>query len=247
MPDDNKLPRSLSARWRRVLKAFQAGESQEAIEHHVAKATAETLRRTHGVPELPALGVQMYLAAATSYGADGSSRRTLPTYIPTRLARQAVDALSAVMKERLALTSPDTAALLLARRVVAGVAYAFGLDRMAPVLMGDGFDPVELRHRFEGIAQSNPLGELAEWLLAHPDGSGLRAPGRRRQSSPPLTSWMSTSRKCCEPGHLRLVIARRAFRFEWIGSRSAEVRGRHDVVGPRRRRPAVTRAARAGS
>ncbi len=77
MPDDDRLPRSLSARWRRVLKAFQAGESQEAIEHHVAKATAETLRRTHGVPELPALGAQVYVAAATGYdrhGVDGGSR-----------------------------------------------------------------------------------------------------------------------------------------------------------------------------
>jgi hypothetical protein len=180
MPDDDKVLRSLSARWQRVLKAFRAGESQEAIEHHVAKAAAETLRRTHGVPELPALGAQMYLDAATGHGADGSSRRAMPAHIPTRLARQAVDALSAVMKERLALTSPDTAALLLARRVVAEVVYAFGLDRMAPVLMGDGFDPAELHHRFESIAQSNPLGELAKRLLAHPDGTGLRAPGRRR-------------------------------------------------------------------
>lgn len=180
MPDDDKLPRSLTARWQRVLKAFQAGESQEAIEHHVAKAAAETLRRTHGIPELPALGAQMYLAAAPGYGADSSSRRALPAHIPTRLARQAVDALSAVMKERLVLTSPETAAQLLARRVVAEVVYAFGLDRMAPVLMGDGFDPVELHRRFEGIAQSNPLCELAKRLLAHPDGSGLCAPSQRR-------------------------------------------------------------------
>jgi hypothetical protein len=180
MPDDDKLPRSLGAGWQRVLKAFRAGESQEAIEHHVAKAAAETLRRTHGIPELPALGAQMYLNAATGYGADGSSRRATPPHIPTRQARQAVGALSAVMKERLALSSPDTAALLLARRVVAEVVYAFGLDRMAPVLMGDGFDPAELRRRFESITQSNPLGELAKRLLAHPDGTGLRAPGRRR-------------------------------------------------------------------
>ena len=180
MPDDDRLPRSLSARWRRVLKAFQAGEPQEAIEHHVAKATAETLRRAHGVPELPALGAQAYLAAVADHDSDGGSRREPSAHIPTRLARQAVDALSAAMKDRLALTSPDTAALLLARRVVAEVAYSFGLDRMAPVLMGDGLDPVELRHRFEGIAQSNPLSELAKRLLAHPDGSGLRAPGRRQ-------------------------------------------------------------------
>jgi hypothetical protein len=119
MPDDDKLPRSLSARWRRVLKAFRAGESQEAIEHHVAKAAAETLRGTHGVPELPALGAQMYLDATTGYGADGSSRRALSAHIPTR-------------------------------------------------------------HRFEDIAQSNPRGELAKRLLAHPDGTGLRASGRRQ-------------------------------------------------------------------
>jgi hypothetical protein len=183
MPDDDRLPRSLSARWWRALKAFQAGEPPEAIEHHVAKATAETLRRTHGVPELPALSVQMYLAVASGYPShddDGSSSQPLPIHTPTRLARQAVDVLSVMMKDRLALTSPETAALLLARRVVAEVAYAFGLDRMAPVLMGDGFDPVELRHRFDGIVQSNPLGELAKRLLAHPDGSGLRAPGQRR-------------------------------------------------------------------
>ena len=132
MPDDDRLPRSLSARWRRVLKAFQAGEPQEAIEHHVAKATAETLRRAHGVPELPTLGAQAYLAAVADHGGDGGSRRE-SAHIPTRLARQAVDALSAAMKDRLALTSPDIAALLLARRVVAEIAYVFGLDPDASV------------------------------------------------------------------------------------------------------------------
>ncbi len=29
MPDDDRLPRSLSGRWRCVLKAFQAGEPYE--------------------------------------------------------------------------------------------------------------------------------------------------------------------------------------------------------------------------
>jgi hypothetical protein len=42
MPDDDKLPRPLSARWRRVLNAFRAGESQEAIEDAV---------RSHGLAQ----------------------------------------------------------------------------------------------------------------------------------------------------------------------------------------------------
>lgn len=40
MPDDDRIPRSLSGRWRRSLKAFLAGEPQEDIEFHVARATA---------------------------------------------------------------------------------------------------------------------------------------------------------------------------------------------------------------
>ena len=50
MPDDDRLPRSLTGRWRRVMKAFQAGEPPEDIAYHVARATADTLRRTHGIP-----------------------------------------------------------------------------------------------------------------------------------------------------------------------------------------------------
>lgn len=184
MPDDDRLPRYLSRGWRRVLKAFQAGESQEDIAYHVVRATAETLRRTHGIPDLPALGARLHEAA--SAGSDehaagrDSYRATEPPHIPTRMARRAADVLSAVMKDRLALTSPESAAQMLARRVVADVAYAFGLDRMAPVLVAGGYSPLELHRRFEDITQSNPLGELAGRLLTHPDANGLRAPGQRR-------------------------------------------------------------------
>lgn len=182
MPDDDKLPRSLSGRWRRVLKAIQAGEPQADIAYHVARATADTLRRVGGIPSLSALGAQVHQAAIDASAQPGglARRRDLPAHVPTRLACRAVDVLSAVMKDRLALTSPDSAALLLARRVVADVAYAFGLDRMAPVLLADGYGHTELRRQFDNLAQSNPLGDLAKRLIAHPDAVGLRAPGQPR-------------------------------------------------------------------
>ena len=69
-----------------------------------------------------------------------------------------------------------------------------------------GLDPVELsppvrRYR----PQSNPLGELAKRLLAHPDGVvGSARRGGEDQSSLPPTLWTSTSRRCCELRHLRL-------------------------------------------
>jgi hypothetical protein len=182
VPDDDKMPRSLSGRWRRVLKALQAGEPLDDIAYHVARATADSLRRMHGVPELPNLGARLY--HEVTGGADGQSAETgssaSPSHIPTKLARRAADVLSIVMKDRLALISPDSASQALARRVVADVAYAFGLDRMAPVLLANGYDDRELRRQYENLAHSNPLGELARRLLAHPDGTGLRAPGRPR-------------------------------------------------------------------
>jgi hypothetical protein len=182
VPDDDKLPRSLSGRWRRVLKALQAGEPQDDIAYHVARATAESLRRMHGVPELPNLGVRLY--QVVTGGADCPDAKpgspASPSHVPTKLARRAVDVLSIVMKDRLALISPDSASQALARRVVADVAHAFGLDRMAPLLLASGYDNGELRRQYENLAHSNPLGELARRLLAHPDGTGLRAPGRPR-------------------------------------------------------------------
>lgn len=183
MPDDDRLPRSLSGRWRRVLKAFQAGEPQADIEYHVARATAESLRRAHGVPDLLALSGRLCQVASSplaGLGGAAGGARVLPAHIPARLARRAVDVLSSVMKDRMALIPPQSAAQMLAHRIVTDVAYANGLDRMAPVLMAGGHGPAELRRRFEAIVQSNPLCELARRLLAHPDASGLRAPGQRR-------------------------------------------------------------------
>lgn len=167
-----ETPRSWS---HRRLRQAAASLPHEDIAYHVARATADTLRRAHGIPDLPALGAQLHQASSGSPAdwGSGNSPRVLPTHIPTRLARQAADALSVVMKDRLALTSPDSAALMLARRVVAEIAYTFGLDRMAPILVAGGLNPAELQHRFENIAQSNPLGELARRLLAHPDANGL--------------------------------------------------------------------------
>jgi hypothetical protein len=51
---------------------------------------------------------------------------------------------------------------------------------MSSFLVAGGHNPAELHRQFENLAQSNPLGELARRLLAHPDAKGLRAPGRRR-------------------------------------------------------------------
>ena len=107
---------------RRIARKRSSTTSRKPLPIHSAVLT--------GFPSFPCTRcAEWYLAAATRLSLDGadnsSSPESLPTHIPTRLARQAADALSAVMKDSLVLTSPETAAQLLARRVVAEVAFSY--------------------------------------------------------------------------------------------------------------------------
>jgi hypothetical protein len=181
MPDDDRLPRTLTGYWRRVFKAFRAEESAEAIEYHVARATAETLRRAHGIPDLPVLGANFHRAVTSDVpGSPSAGPSSRSPHIPTRIAVRAVDVMPDVLGGQLSRPSPKEAAIMLTRRVVAEVAFAAGLDRMAPALIEDGQDPGKLYDRFRAAVSGDLLEKLAARLLAHPDGSGLVAPGRAR-------------------------------------------------------------------
>lgn len=112
MPDDDRMPRSLSGGWRRVLKAIQAKEPQEDIVYHVARATAETLRRAHGIPDLPALSVRLHQAtigSSSRLGDDDDGYRALPGHIPARrlLAHPDATGLRAPAQRRLKLAMAD--------------------------------------------------------------------------------------------------------------------------------------------
>jgi len=102
------------------------------------------------------------------------------------MAERAAAALAATMPEVLALVSPAQAALMLAERVLADLAYHYGLDRMAPLLAAEGtYDAGELQALLADIVGSEQVSRLAKRLLTRPNGAGLRAP-RRRQPRRPL-------------------------------------------------------------
>jgi hypothetical protein len=106
-------------------------------------------------------------------------------HAPTDIAERAAAALAATMPEELALVSPGEAALLLARRMLADLAFHCGFDRMAPLLTGEGtYDAGELQSLLAQILASDQVSKLAKRLLTRPDGAGLRAPRRRQRRLP---------------------------------------------------------------
>jgi hypothetical protein len=186
MPDDDRIPRYMTAAWRRVFRCLQGRESVERTSDAVTRALAATLRTAHGVPGLHSIASQMQDAAASSVAQsripDSEEARR---HVPTDIAERAAAALAATMPEVLALVSPDQAALMLAERVLAGLAYHFGLDRMAPLLVAEGtYETGALHALLAEILASEQVSKLAKRLLVRPNGTGLRAPRRRRFGMP---------------------------------------------------------------
>ncbi len=187
MPDDDRIPTYLTARWRKVLRCLQGRESAERTADAVTGALAATLRIAHGVPGIQGIAAQMQEAAAAgtltrSRVPDSAEARR---HAPTDIAERAAAALAATMPAELALVSPEEAALLLARCLLADLAFHYGFDRMALLLTREGtYDANELRSLLAEILASDQVSKLAKRLLTRPDGARLRAPRRSRQRVP---------------------------------------------------------------
>jgi hypothetical protein len=170
MPDDDRIPRALTGAWRRVLRSLQGRQPAERTASTVVSALAATLRSVHGVPGLPGIAAQMQdaaqagLATGSWIPASDAARR----HIPTRVAERAAAALVGTLREGLALVSPDSAAMILAERVVRDLAYTYGLDRIAPVLLAEGrYDTAELRGLLAGYPNMHALHCVTASACAH--------------------------------------------------------------------------------
>jgi hypothetical protein len=195
MPDDDRIPTSLTAPWKRVLRYLRGQRPVEETADAVASAMAATLRNVHGVPGLPEIAHRMQEAAAG--GTAGHSRvpgsADARRHVPTDVAERAAAGFAATMSSELALVSPAAAALMLARRVIAGLAYHYGLDRIGPLLAAEGvYSTHELQDLFSEILASDQVSKLAKRLIARPTGEGLRAPDRRRRVRKSLEDFINT-------------------------------------------------------
>lgn len=184
MPDDDRIPRRMTAAWLKVMRCLRNGRPTAEAADAVTSALAATLRDVHGVPELPEIAARMQEAAVSGaviqsrVPGSGGARR----HVPTDVAERAAAGFAATMRSELALVSPAQATLLLAKRVIANLAYHYGLDRIGPLLAADGvYSTRELQDLFTEILASDQVSKLTKRWLARPDGVGLRAPARQRR------------------------------------------------------------------
>jgi hypothetical protein len=181
MPDDDRIPRSLTAPWKRVLRSLKNRRPAQETADAVTSALAATIRSVRGVPDLPGIAARMQEAAVSGKivesrlpGSGGAQR-----HVPTDVAERAAAGFAATMRSELALSSPPQAALLLAKKVIAGLAYHYGFDRIGPVLAAEGtYNTRELQEQFAEILDSDQVSKLTKLWLAKPSGEGLRAPAR---------------------------------------------------------------------
>ena len=121
-------------------------------------------------------------------GSGGAQR-----HVPTDVAERAAAGFAATMRYELALSSPPQAALLLAKKVIAGLAYHYGFDRIGPVLAAEGaYNTRELQEQFAEILDSDQVSKLAKMWLAMPSGEGLRAPARLQRVRRSLEDMVNT-------------------------------------------------------
>jgi len=106
------------------------------------------------------------------------------SHVPTEIAEQAAAVLAATMQRELALVSPRQAAMLLARRVLADLAYHYGFDRMVRQLLNKEYTVTELRAVMAEVVAGEQVSRLATRFLSRPSGDGLRAPPRRLRKRP---------------------------------------------------------------
>jgi hypothetical protein len=186
MPDDDRFSKYLTPPWRKVLSSLQGHDSAERIADVVAQALAATVRTVHGVPSLASLTDRMLEAAregrSIQQGATASG--AMRGHVPTEIAERAAAVLAATMQRELALVSPGQAAVLLARRVLADMAYHYGFDRMVQRLLNQEYTGAELRAVMTEALDGEQVYRLATRFLSRPSGEGLRAPKRRLRKRP---------------------------------------------------------------
>ena len=183
MPDNDRFPRSLGRRWRKPFRLAMAVDAPEHVATEMTAAMAGLLRDTGGCPGTKQLAVQLRDIAL--YG-EGDGQQILAEFRAqagrSLLAEKICDEAEVFLETRASLaqvmTDDDVR-----HSVVEG-----GLSRLADAEMfSRGHDQLFDKHGSlravtdykDGCLERMQLGGLADSLVAHPDGDGVRAPARK--------------------------------------------------------------------
>lgn len=194
MPDDDRFPRGLPPCWRPVGRALRRADAQPVdVAWELARALSDTLRRTGGIPDLPALAAELHEAARLASGqmdfgtAPLGSQGATSDHEHSRLARRVAAVMPVSHAQELASGSKREAGERLAREVLRHLANGYGFDRIVPQLVREGLYTDAEAHGFvKACLAQEPIDGLARRLLKRPSAEGLVAPShpvRRRTTA----------------------------------------------------------------
>lgn len=188
MPDDDRLPRLLTRKWKAVARGLERGDSLYTLTALVEKALAATIRDIGGVPLINEIGEQVHHIArvrCNTLPLDGCRPGLSPKLDRLPQTELAWSRARVLLETRTAELAADLKAARhrVAVSVVRALAYHFGLSRIVPALIDHApWTANELRQRCAQVLSQPGIDRLADYLLERPDGHGVRAPRRERPS-----------------------------------------------------------------
>jgi hypothetical protein len=185
MPDNDYVPRLVRGAWRPVYRALRDGQEPQLVGRLLERASAAYLRE-HSCPGVDGLARDLRDCARANDGArfDETVARFYDQAGRTPLARVYADqaeVMFAVQRlEVAAMTDSDTLGAL-GRAALERVADSQMFDRALSDLTSTEVDFTAQQRYRDRCQQSADYECLVARQVAHPEGTGIRAPAHRRR------------------------------------------------------------------
>lgn len=184
MPDQDVIPRSVRGPWRQPFRALAGGRAVEDVAHTVTTAVVASIRAEGGMPWAHGLstGLERSLASGSRLDWELARSEALAQSggrAGLRLALEQGEVILADPAGRMATDAETALVMGTVERTVQARVLAPARAEMVNRL-GD----YASEQRYErAVLDQVPVRQIAEGVIRHPDGKGLRAPSRRGKGS----------------------------------------------------------------
>ena len=184
MPDQDVIPRSVRGGWRQPYRAMAGGYSAEEVGRSLTKALVASIRKEGGMPWAKVLGDGIEQSRATGSREPWEAARRLALRrsggaASLRLALEEAEGLLAGAPARHATTAETALVITTLEREVEARVLAPARSELVERLGG-----YEAEQDYEhSVLGHVPIEQIADSVIRHREGKGLRAPRQGRTKS----------------------------------------------------------------
>jgi hypothetical protein len=184
VPDQDVIPHSIRGAWRRPYRALTSGYSAEDVGRTVTRALVASIRKEGGMPWAPVLaaGIEQSRAAGSREPWEAARRQALRRsggVAGLRLALEQAEGLLADETGRPATDAETALVMTTLEREVEARVLAPARRELVERLGG-----YEAEQEYEhSVLDYVPIQQIADSVIQHRDGKGLRAPRQSRRKS----------------------------------------------------------------